>query len=216
MATIKVIDKETKLPISGVAVYSDDFPVGVTNVKGKLETSELPAGKHILSVDAVGYDLAEKEIITPPPNRMMQKFNYDFELSFIEMPEELPGAGELPAAGELPSGDTGITTPGYDGGGYYGGGGGYGGGAPTYQAPSYGAPVYNAPSYPTAPPAQQAPSAGFPGLPPIDWLQQFMLLPFSTLQKAFSMPMSSGGQIALFGKPRREILGYCPAGKGGK
>jgi hypothetical protein len=210
-ATIKAIDGETKLPIGGAAVYADDYPVGITDSRGKLVTSDIPVGKRILSVDAIGYDLAEKEIVIPAPSRMPQKFNYDFELTFIEIPEEVSGAGAATSEAVSSAAEQAAAVTGYEGGAYFGGE--YGGGAPTYQAPSYGAPVYNAPSYPAQPTQPTAPSVGAPPLPPIDWLQQFLLLPFTTIQKAFNVPMVAGGQISLFGKPRREILGYCPAGR---
>lgn len=204
-ATIKVIDKETKLPVVGAAVYSDDFPVGITDTRGKLVTSELPVGKHVLSVDAVGYDLAEKEIVTPQASRMMQKFNYDFEVSYIEMPGDETASEAASAASEAAStaaeqaaaAQAAAAASEYAGGGYFGGS--YGGGAPNYGAPSYGAPTYNAPSYPTAPPAQQAPSAGALPLPPIDWLQQFMMLPFTTIQRAFNVPMAGAGRTMAKG-----------------
>jgi DNA polymerase-3 subunit gamma/tau len=224
----KVTDKETKLAIPDAAIsYDDGTILGATDYRGEFKTSDIPQGNHLVAIDAMGYDLYEQEVYVSPPSFNPPPKDYKVELSFL---------GELPGVGEGTTPPTEPYTPptepytpptgGYEGGGGGYGGGGYGGGgapsyeAPSYQAPSYGAPSYGGPSYqqPSAPPAQTAPQApsGLP-LPPIEYLQQFFLLPFTTLQSVFSTPppapgpLPKGGQIAVYGKPRREILGYCPA-----
>jgi len=223
----KVTDKETKLAIPDAAIsYDDGTILGATDYRGEFKTSDIPQGNHLVAIDAMGYDLYEQEVYVSPPAFNVPPKDYKIELSFLG---ELPGLGE----GEPYTPPTEPYTPptepytpptgGYEGGGGGYGGGGYGGGgapsyeAPSYQAPSYGAPSYGGPSYQQPPPqtAPQAPS-GLP-LPPIEYLQQFFLLPFTTLQSVFSTPppapgpLPKGGQIAVYGKPRREILGYCPA-----
>jgi hypothetical protein len=174
-ATVKVIDKDTKLPVVGAAVYYDSVPVGITDSKGKFATNEIPAGRHTLSVDAIGYDVAEKEISMPAPSRSPQSFNYDFEVSYIEMPGEAPV--EVPAPTEP------VTVPAYE---YPS----YGAGAPVYEAPSYGGPTYGAPQQPAQPALPALPALPtLPQLLPIEYFQQLFMLPFIPAQMALgSLP----------------------------
>jgi len=170
-ATVKAIDKDTRLPVVGAAVYYDSVPIGITDSKGKFTSNEIPAGRHTLSVDAIGYDVAEKEISMPAPSRSPQNFNYDFELSYIEMPSEAPV--EMPvAAPEAPVSVPAYEYPSYD----------YGGGAPVYEAPSYGGPGYGAPQQPALPALPALPT--LPQLFPIEYFQQILMLPFTGIQAA--------------------------------
>jgi hypothetical protein len=224
-----VIDSQTKLPVPNAAIYYDQSNnLGVTDPQGTLSSEVIPAGNHTITVDALGYDLATQDIYVSPPSSAFNTKVYNVSIKYL---------GELPTGGGE-GGGGGIGGGGGEGGGggITGGGEGAGGGGgttvitnpptyttpPSYEAPSYGAPSYGGPSYggqAYQPPSQPAQ----PGLamPPIEWLQQFLLLPFTTLQTIFSAPpampqapaMNMGGQIAVYGKPRREILGYCPAGR---
>ena len=209
--TTKVIvtDSQTKLPVPNAAIYYDqNNNLGVTDPQGTLSTESIPAGNHTITVDAVGYDLATQDIYVSAPSTGFNTKVYNIGVKYL---------GELPTGGGEGGGGGGGTT----GGGTTGGGttgGGEGGGTtiittpptyttpPSYEAPSYGAPSYGAPSYggPSyGGPSGQAPSgqapAGLP-MPPLEWLQQFLLLPFTTIQTIFSAPpplpqtpMTSGG-----------------------
>ena len=182
VVNVKVTDKETKLPVAGAAVYYGDTPIGLTDSKGKLTARDIPKGEYILSVDAIGYDVAEKNISIPGYSRSPQTFNYDFELSYIEMLEE--GVAEEVV--------TPPTPPTYEYPSYPS----YGAGAPTYEAPSYGGPTYGAPPAAAQPAFPALPALPqLPGPPTAEYLQQFLLLPFTTIQTALGMtPMARGGR----------------------
>lgn len=192
---IKVVEKTSKVPIPDAAVFVDGMPptYAVTDAKGTMNTSDLSSGKHTVSVDAFDFESGEKEIYVAEPSGFPKTVNVTIELSML--PAELE---EGAAAGEEAAAEAQQQAEQY-GGGYYGGG--YGSQQPptytppTYEAPSYGAPSYGAPGYGGYTPQQ--PAQGLPQLPlpPLDWLQQFLLLPFTTIQSAMSVgPMSRGGR----------------------
>jgi hypothetical protein len=196
--TTKVIvtDSQTKLPVPNAAIYYDqNNNLGVTDPQGTLSTESIPAGNHTITVDALGYDLYTQDIYVSQPSGAFNTKVYNVSIKYL---------GDLPTDGGIGGGNGGG-----NGGGIGGGnGGGNGGGTtiittpptyttpPSYEAPSYGAPSYGAPSYggPSyGGPSGQAPSgqapAGLP-MPPLEWLQQFLLLPFTTIQTIFSAPLA--------------------------
>jgi hypothetical protein len=226
--TIKVVDKESKLPIPLAAVSTaDGYDIGITDARGQVKSTDVPSGQQTIVVDAEGYESVEKPLYISPPSRFQQKASATIEMSFLELAAEA-GEGVVPGAGaeQPPSQPPSQPPAGYEGGGYYGGGGGYGGGAPTYTPPTYEAPSYGGPSY-QAPPAAAAPSypalpalpglPTLPGPPDLGYLQGLLLLPLTTIQTVMAvppaLPVAGGGQVGIYGKTRREILGYCPAGR---
>lgn len=199
---IKVVEKTSKVPIPDAAVFVDGMPptYAVTDAKGTMNTSDLSSGKHTVSVDAIDFESGEKEIYVAEPSGFPKTVNVSIELSMLPAElEEGAAAEEAQAAAEEAAAEAQAQAQQYGGGGYYGGG--YGSQQPpsyqppSYEAPSYGAPSYGAPGYGGYTPQQ--PAQGLPALPlpPLDWLQQFLLLPFTTIQSAMSVgPMSRGGR----------------------
>ena len=227
--TIKVVDKDSKLPIPLASVSTaDGYDIGITDARGQVKSTDVPSGQQTIVVDAEGYESVEKPLYISPPSRFQQKASATIEMSFLELAAEagegvVPGAG----AGEGAGAGAGIVTEqppaGYEGGGYYGGGYQQ---PPSYQPPTYEAPSYGGPSY-QAPPAAAAPSypalpalpglPTLPGPPDLGYLQGLLLLPLTTIQTVMAvppaLPVAGGGQVGIYGKTRREILGYCPAGR---
>lgn len=206
---IKVVEKSTKAPIPDAAVSADGIPFAITGIDGKVSTSDLPSGKHTITVDALDFESGEMEIYVAEPSRFPTTINRTVELSIL--PTELPGAEEAGAgagagtAAEQQAAAEEAAAAAQQAAAQYGYGGGYGYQQPpsyqppSYEAPSYGAPSYGAPAYggPTTYPQQ--PAQGLPQLPlpPLDWLQQFLMLPFTTIQTAMSttpMAMGRGGR----------------------
>jgi len=202
---IKVIEKTTKVGIPEAVIFIDGIPYSTTDSDGKLDgITDLSAGKHTISVDALDFESGEKEIYVAEPSGYPKTVNITMELSVI--PTELPGTEEAGAGAGAGTAAEEAAAAAQEqaqqyGGGYYGGGYGYqqppSYQPPSYEAPSYGAPSYGAPSYGGPTGAPQQPAQGLPQLPlpPLDWLQQFLLLPFTTIQTAMSAtPMSRGGR----------------------
>lgn len=196
---IKVVEKSSKVPIPDAAVSVDGIPFAVTDAKGIVSTSDLSSGKHTISVDSLEFESGEKEIYVAEPSGFPATVNYTVELAVL--PTELSSAEEAGAGGLEEAVEEAGEAAGEAAGGYYGGGYGYqqppSYQPPSYEAPSYGAPSYGAPSYGGPGYQPQQPAQGLPALPlpPLEWLQQFLLLPFTTIQSAMSIgPMSRGGR----------------------
>lgn len=214
----KVIDKETKLGVPDAAIYYNGTALGITDYKGELKTQALPKGKRMISVDAMFYDLYEMEVYTTPPSARAITRTYNIELSYLAGPPTTVPPTEPPTEPYYPPTEpyyppsepyypptTYQPPPTYE--------------APVYEAPSYGAPGYGGPSY--GPPAYEAPGyqppttapqLPTPPLPPIEYLQQLLVMPFTTLQTIFMAtppppaptPMSIGGDTML--DDRTEII----------